>query len=79
MIRGPVAGGPNRGEDWQASGAAWNVIATLLSGMLVFGGIGLLLDFWLDFHWLFLPIGLLAGTAGGLYVIYLRYGRDDTT
>lgn len=79
MIRGPVAGRPNRGEAWRGADAAWTVIGLLLAGITVWGGIGILLDLWLDFRWLFLPIGMVAGAAGAIYLTYLRYGRDDQT
>lgn len=47
-----------------------------MSGLLVWGGVGYLLDRWAGFHWLFLPIGLIAGMGGAIAIVYLRYGRD---
>jgi F0F1-type ATP synthase assembly protein I len=69
-----MAGG--RGEDWSGMGTAWSVIGTLFAGILVWGGIGLLLDRWLDLRWLFLPIGMVVGISASIYMVYLRYGRD---
>lgn len=57
-------------------GTAWNVIGTLASGILVWGGIGYLVDRWVGFHWLFLPVGMVIGVSASIYVVYLRYGRD---
>lgn len=54
---------------------ATDVLAYLLSGPLLFGGAGLALDHWLDIT-LFVVIGLLAGMALSLYVIWLRYGTS---
>jgi ATP synthase protein I len=68
---------PQRGGGYEGFGTAWNVIATLLAGMLIWGGLGWLLDRWLDTARLFTAIGLLVGTAGGIYVVYVRYGRDQ--
>ena len=58
-------------------GEAWSVIGTLFAGILVWGGIGFLLDRWLDLRWLFLPIGMVIGVSASIYMVYLRYGRDD--
>lgn len=58
-------------------GDAWAVTSSLIAGMAVWGGIGFLVDSWLGFRWLFLPIGLVVGVAGGIYLVYIRYGRDD--
>ena len=60
-------------------GTAWGVTGTLVSGMLTWGGVGFLLDRWLDLRWLFLPVGLLVGAGASVYVVYLRYGRDDAS
>jgi ATP synthase protein I len=57
-------------------GTAWSVIGTLFAGILVWGGLGFLLDRWLDLRWLFLPIGMVIGVGASIYMVYLRYGRD---
>lgn len=57
-----------------AETGAWDIVAYLLSGMLLWGGAGWLLDRWLGIT-LFLPIGLLFGTGLALYLVYVRYGR----
>lgn len=54
---------------------ATDVIAYLLAGPLLFGGAGLLLDRWLDLTF-FVVIGLLAGMALSMYVIWNRYGTS---
>ncbi|MDV3222556.1 AtpZ/AtpI family protein [Intrasporangium sp.] len=50
-----------------------SVIAYLITGPAVFGGLGLLLDRWLGTGFL-VVLGLLGGMALSLYVIWLRYG-----
>jgi len=58
-------------------GTAWALTGTLLSGILVWGGVGFLLDRWLDLRWLFLPIGMVIGVGASIYVVYVRYGRES--
>jgi hypothetical protein len=48
--------------------------ATLLGGMLVYGGVGWLLARWLHIPAL-LPIGLAGGLVFASYLVYVRYGR----
>jgi ATP synthase protein I len=70
--------GRDRAEAWRSANQAWGVISTLLSGILVWGGIGYALDRWLDFErYLFLPIGMVLGVSVALYVVYRRYGSED--
>lgn len=52
---------------------ATDVSAYLIAGPLVFGGIGFLLDRWLELTF-FVVVGLLVGMALSLYVIWNRYG-----
>ena len=47
--------------------------------MLTWGGVGYLIDRWLDLRWLFLPVGLLVGMGASVYLVYRRYGRDDAS
>ncbi|MCK0112328.1 AtpZ/AtpI family protein [Ornithinimicrobium sp. F0845] len=54
---------------------ATDVIAYLLAGPLLFGGLGFLLDRWLELTF-FVVIGLLAGMALSMYVIWNRYGTS---
>ena len=53
---------------------AWGAFGLVVSGVLVWGGVGGLLGAWLDSS---IPvlIGLLVGMAGGLYLVWFRYGR----
>jgi len=52
------------------------LISYLVSGIVVYGGIGWLLDRWLDFHSLFFPIGVVLGVAAGGYLGYMRFLRS---
>lgn len=55
---------------------AWNAFGLIVSGVLVWGGVGFLVGAWLDAAWPRL-VGLLVGMAGGLYLVWLRYGDAD--
>jgi F0F1-type ATP synthase assembly protein I len=55
----------------------WAVLSTLLGGFLVWGGVGWLIDKWLDTK-VFLPIGLVVGMAASLYLIVKKYGSGTT-
>lgn len=55
-------------------GDAWTVISYLLSGLILWGGAGLLLDRWLGTTFLAL-VGMLVGGGGALYLVYIRYGK----
>lgn len=55
---------------------AWNAFSHLLAGMLLWGGLGWLGSRLLDAPYL-VGIGLVVGTAGGLALVWLRYGRPD--
>ena len=52
------------------------LISYLISGMVVYGGGGWLVDRWLGFDSLFFPIGLVLGVAAGGYLGYMRFLRS---
>ncbi len=56
--------------------AAWAIVSYQLAGMAVWGGIGWLLDRWTGHTALFLPIGVIVGIVGALYLIFARYYRS---
>jgi F0F1-type ATP synthase assembly protein I len=59
---------PARGAD-----LVWSIIGTLVAGVLAWGGIGWLLDRWLDTNFL-VAVGIIVGMAGAFYLIIKRYG-----
>ena len=70
-------------EELQGPGDARNrpidpmaLISYLISGILVYGGLGWLLDRWLGFESLFFPIGVVLGVAAGGYLGYMRFLRS---
>jgi ATP synthase protein I len=56
-------------------GAMWSIFGYLLSGLVIWGGIGWALDNWLDKNF-FLLVGLLLGAGASLYLTWLRFGRN---
>jgi ATP synthase protein I len=60
-----------RGED----NAFWTILGYMISGLLIWGGIGWGLDKWLGSEY-FLMGGLLLGMGSALYLIWLRFGRS---
>jgi ATP synthase protein I len=54
---------------------AWSAFSLVIGGVAFWGGVGWLLSEWLD-NRLFVMGGLLLGMGGGLYLVWLRYGRS---
>jgi F0F1-type ATP synthase assembly protein I len=57
----------------RADTGAWDIVAYLLSGMLVWGGAGWLLDRWLGTSFL-VALGILLGAGLSTYAVFRRYG-----
>jgi ATP synthase protein I len=55
-----------------SEGAGMTVFAYLLSGPLLYGGLGWLLDRWLGTSFI-TPLGVVGGMALAIYVIAVRY------
>jgi ATP synthase protein I len=67
---------PERSDAWSGMGIGWTIASTLLGGILVWGGIGYLVDRLIGTDSVFTAIGFVLGAIGGIYVVYLRYGRQ---
>lgn len=52
------------------------VLAHLITGPVLFGGLGWLLDRWLGIT-VFVAIGIILGMGLSLYIIWLRYGTSQ--
>ena len=68
----PTVRPASRGAD-----EGWAVLSTLISGFVVFGGIGWFLDHWWGTR-LMTPIGLVVGMALGIYAVVMQFGRPRT-
>ncbi|MBM3703992.1 MAG: hypothetical protein FJW54_02845 [Actinobacteria bacterium] len=70
MTEPPRKARSSRGEE----SALWSILGYLISGQIVWGGIGWLIDRWLGTSFVVL-IGLLVGMGSSIYLVWLRYGR----
>lgn len=63
-----------RGAARKGEADAWGAFGLVVSGVVVWGGVGALVGAWLDSS---IPvlIGLLLGMTAGLYLVWFRYGR----
>jgi ATP synthase protein I len=73
----PMTGGPQRGDAWSGMGTGWSITATMIAGILVWGGFGYLVDRLVGTTNVFLAFGVILGAGCGVYLIYLRYGRGE--
>ncbi|WP_338751033.1 AtpZ/AtpI family protein [Janibacter alittae] len=62
----------------QADAMGSTVLAHLLTGPALFGGLGWLLDRWLEVT-VFVAVGIILGMGLSLYSIWLRYGTSQAT
>ncbi|HEX7187914.1 MAG TPA: hypothetical protein VF423_06795 [Actinomycetes bacterium] len=53
---------------------AWAVVSYLLAGVIFYGGLGWLVDWWLGTRG-FVGAGIVLGAAGGVWLVWLRYSR----
>jgi len=67
---------PDAGHPRLEEARMWNVVSYLISGPVMFGGIGWALDRWLGTSFL-VPMGILAGMAVSLYLVWFRYGTQQ--
>src|SRR3954447_1055218 len=54
----------------------WNITGTMLSGIIVWGGVGWLLDRWLETRF-FILVGTLLGLAVAIYLVVVKYGSVE--
>jgi len=68
----PEPGHPEDGRVKEVD--AWAVISYLLAGVIFYGGIGWLVDWWLGTRG-FVAVGIVLGAAGGIWLVWLRYSK----
>ena len=54
----------------------WNITGTMLSGIIVWGGVGWVLDRWLETR-IFTLVGTIFGLTVAIYLIVVKYGAVD--
>jgi F0F1-type ATP synthase assembly protein I len=67
-------GSPLAGQGSAGLGTGWEIVSYLISGMLVYGGIGWLVGRAVHIELLF-PLGLAVGLGIALWWVIYRYGR----
>ena len=53
-----------------------HAISILIAGLLLYGGIGWVLDHWLGTRW-WTPVGLIVGAGFGIYLVIVKFGRSN--
>jgi ATP synthase protein I len=56
---------------------AHSAIGSLVGGVVVWGGVGVLLDHWLGTGRILTAVGAVAGFFIGFAIVYVRFGRDQ--
>jgi hypothetical protein len=77
-----MAGRPNPGDPnnlWGGMSTGWQITMYLLVAVGVFGGLGYLIDWLAGTPKAFTAAGMVVGAAFGIYIIYVKYGREDGT
>ena len=64
-------------DAWSGLGTGWAIVSTLIAGMLAWGLVGWGIDKLAGTNHVFLATGIVLGGAAGVYIVYLRYGKDD--
>ena len=73
----PMAGSERDGA-WAGMGIGWAVTATLVGGILVWGGLGYLADRLLGIEPRILTaVGIVLGAGLAIYLVYLRFGKGE--
>ncbi len=54
---------------------AYGVLSYLIGGVVLYGGIGWLVDAWLDTRG-FVAVGIILGAAAGIWLVWLRYSKS---
>ena len=68
---------PRRDDAWSGLGTGWAIVSTLIAGMLALGLVGWLMDRAIGTNHVLFGVGIVAGGACGVYIVYLKYGKDD--
>lgn len=70
----PTQAEPRQGSDRSDVNQGLTVLSYLIAGVLVWGLLGWLADYLLGTRFL-LPIGILLGAAGAVYLVIKRFGQ----
>lgn len=68
---------PDPGDSWAGMSTGLAISAYMLSGVLIWSGVGYVIDRFAGTGKVFTAIGMIVGAAASTYLIYLRYGRGN--
>jgi F0F1-type ATP synthase assembly protein I len=68
---------PDRNDGWSGVSAGWTVTSEMIAALLMWGGIGYVIDrlIWGEPR-VFTPVGMMLGAALGIYLVWLRFGKQ---
>ena len=69
---GSTAPSAGQEEGWQSANTAWIIVSHLLTGILLYAGIGWLLSLWLGRAPLLIAAGALIGMFLSIYLVHRR-------
>jgi F0F1-type ATP synthase assembly protein I len=61
-------------DEGGGSDQGMRILSYLVAGLLVYGGVGWVLDYLFATTFIF-PLGIIVGAAAGIYMVIMRYGR----
>ena len=64
-------------KGWAGTDVGWVIVGTIISGMATMGAIGYGLDRLIGTDKVLSGVGIVVGAALGIYIVYLRFGRQD--
>jgi ATP synthase protein I len=65
-----------KASDRPTGGDPWSAFGYLVAGVLLYGGLGLLLDRWWNTGFM-VVVGILGGAGLGLFMTWARFGAHD--
>jgi ATP synthase protein I len=68
---------PHRDDAWSGIGTGWAITSTMIGGIAVCGGIGYGIDWLAGTDPIFTMVGILLGAAVAIYLVYLKWGKED--
>jgi ATP synthase protein I len=65
------------GDAWSGMDTGWAVTSTLIGGIVVCGLIGFAIDRLVGTDPILTVIGIVLGAAAGIYLVYLKWGKES--
>jgi F0F1-type ATP synthase assembly protein I len=68
---------PKPDSAWNGMGTGWTITSYMIGGIAIWGVLGFLIDRLAGLEHVFLPIGFIVGAAASIYLVWLRYGKEQ--